>query len=151
MVRMHRRWLIGIALLAAAGDRPEAQRTTIFSVELRRIPDVLDACEVQTTPRNRTKVSKRNTPTLKWEVKQVKGQECEVSEVAKPPQIINWRRYPVRNGLCDMTNPPIQFDPTEPNTRAMTMVKKNAIIGCYKYTVFFTDKVQQDPELEIVP
>jgi hypothetical protein len=48
MVRMHHRWLIGMALLAAAGDRPEAQQSTIFSVELRRIPEVLGGCEVQT-------------------------------------------------------------------------------------------------------
>jgi hypothetical protein len=56
-----------------------------------------------------------------------------------------------------MTNPPIELDPTDQNTARVktdqitVMVKRGAIIGCYKYTVYFNDKVQQDPELEIVP
>jgi hypothetical protein len=177
MIRMHQPWIIGIALLATACDapvgparsgpvtptplpgalapspgapEPSPESPTIhFMVALR---SVARRCTVETTPADRTPVQKHNNPTLVWHVKPV---DCWVNAQL---QIRDWTRYPVLpSGLCDMSVGGIPDDPTEPTGEKLSQreyaakVRADAKYGCYKYTVYFNDKVQQDPELEIVP
>jgi hypothetical protein len=151
-MRLYQLSIIGLALIATACDRPEnptpGPTTIAFSVALRR---VAGTCTVETTPADRTRVQKRNSPTLLWEVKL---NECGVDDQI---QIRDWVRYPVlSSGLCDTRGSGIRDNPTEPaeqRPRGSTESKarKDANDGCYKYTVYFNDRVLQDPELEIVP
>jgi hypothetical protein len=162
MIRMDQPWVIGIALLATACGTvqprpgpitppPRPGGTTIpWSVALRAAGG---RCTVETTPADSTRVQKSNNPTLLW---QVTLNECKVNARL---QIRDWTRYPVLpSGRCDMRSAGIRANPIEPiqqralgSTQYAARVRMDAAFGCYKYTVFFSRAVQQDPELEIVP